>query len=962
MRGIAFVQLFLLCFALLLQGQSNRTISDVYVNLPATCAECRKVRYELVAYNGCYSWVTTNPQIIALEQLGDEGGCTSHAALTTVVSRPIKTVVIIRATDAATRETLISQVKVSRLSEIKILTNFKSIDVEDVQKLYIQAFDDSNNVISSVEGLRFEWKIETNQHALKIITSKEANYENTAARLDMENRRYQTDLILVRGVQTGVVEVSARLLEKDHDVVKKARIALFVIEPFFLIPDKPIYLLTHSEFVYRIAKGKRQAKGRTGLPSRFAEVPLPSKQYHFIPGDKKLLSTKENGAVYTLDTPGEVVVRVEDTTLTNNTVEGLIYVVEPEAVELSIRDVTAFADNKAALEALVQQADMCEHTIDDAPGLNNWNLVVNHVYLVTSCVADASKNFISLTPNIAFDVSYQDSLFKYVTGNTQKSAVIFKTVEPSLKSVKVRSVLAIQGQPKYTAFAEKYARIFPQVKINHPTPTVLLPYLARTRLQKAASAPEPQMWTLEAVGGSGAYKWDSENPAIAALTSQGIVYGLKLGTTQAVVYDALNRLNNASIGVEVERVDRVAWLEEKMELRTESRELMSAIAVDYRGRKFTNCSSLPLSWAVKDENVVAMKDGDAFFYDGLKHYVNNEGKELIKLRHTYDREGAADFNEWVQLHNMFGICSQKAVVTLREGVARVSATFSIVEEDGVAYKRDSDYAQILVYRSLRTINPTYDDFLRNLKKDEKDESHRRFIQQLKSENEFVLGFGSGLSWEVSGGTSSWVDLGNLYSEDVKIERVSGTDDTNLAVLKMNSGSVRPIHYLECAVPSERYLAAPQSNEFRLTLTTGNKRSKSLLRPAVNRLAIAVSCQLPQTMQLIWAQKTVDKKVIRYEVLPKRESEADVEPDTYFVKSGQLLHIRSLVFDKYRRLMYNFSRYEVQMASSQTALGTILPLEPYYMHSLTTTLEAGSFLVRGNLVGVFTEDGKKLSNL
>lgn len=108
-------------------GDTNRTISEVYVNLPATCQECTKVQYEITAFSGCYNWSTNNPQIISLTPILDKNiksaTCYSSAILTPVVSRPMRTAVLIKATDMLTKDSLTSQAKVSKIAQIKILTN-----------------------------------------------------------------------------------------------------------------------------------------------------------------------------------------------------------------------------------------------------------------------------------------------------------------------------------------------------------------------------------------------------------------------------------------------------------------------------------------------------------------------------------------------------------------------------------------------------------------------------------------------------------------------------------------------------------------------------------------------------------------------------------------------------------------------------------------------------------------------
>lgn len=981
MGGLKYLQVFLAYIVLLVSSQNNRTISDVYVNLPATCAECRKVKYELVAYGGCYSWTSFNPQTVSLEQIPDSQDCYNRAIISAVVSTHFKTVVIMKAVDVNTKDSLISQVKVSRIAEIKILTNFKAIDVEDVQKLFIQAFDESNNVISSVEGLKFEWKIEARSHALKIISSKEANYENTPARLEMEGKRFQTDLILVRGMETGQVEVSAKLCEKDYGDVKEARILLYVIEPFFLIPDKPVYLLTNSIFDYKIGKGRRQNKGISGFDSDVRIVSLPSKQYHFSPMNPHLLSTEDSGRVATKDVVGEVVVRVEDANLKNNAVEGLIIIVEPDIVEISIKDITGFAQSHHSIEALLKLGEIQEGGLEAGDGINNWNLVVGHTYALTSYLTNSMKNIITMTQNVGFLLTLSREHFQIVGENSQKSIVIIKAISPSYNITKIKSTLSLQSKSSSKAFAERDARIASQVKIQSPPDLILLPYLARTKIKTEKRELDAQMWKLEATGGFGSYRWESANAAVATLTSQGTVYGLQLGVTRGYVFDALNKLNNDSIEIEVARVGKLDWLEEKLELSISSVEILSAIALDAKGRKFTNCTSIPLEWSIKDETILKMKeDYNNFPYSSIQKYVNGDKKEIIKLKHYYetveDTSEKTDeriqrlidkaFNSKLQLHNLFGICGQKEVSVLREGLARIMYSFQIAEEDGANYRRDSAFAFILAYKELKTLSPSYDLFLKNLKKDERDESYKRYIQQLKSENEFVLGYGSGLFWEVEGGSSRWVDLPNHYFEEITTESSSKSGEVSLDVRPVNGGDIKnakPHHYLQVELNSPAEVkTGSKGYSFKLTLKTGNRRARSLLRPATNNLTIQIFCELPQTIQFVFAQKEIGKYLYQYERLPKREPEGESEIGTYYIQGGRTEHFRMLVFDKFKRLFFNFSSYEFNIFSTNEQLGVINRLNYYYMNELRLTNRVGMFNVEGRLTGLYDRRHNQIFNL
>jgi hypothetical protein len=68
----------------------------------------------------------------------------------------------------------------------------------------------------------------------------------------MESSYYQTDIIVVKGIKTGQVNVTVRANERDSSV-KEALVALYVIEHFILIPDNVISVLPFSKIKYNIA-------------------------------------------------------------------------------------------------------------------------------------------------------------------------------------------------------------------------------------------------------------------------------------------------------------------------------------------------------------------------------------------------------------------------------------------------------------------------------------------------------------------------------------------------------------------------------------------------------------------------------------------------------------------------------------------------------------------------------------
>ena len=140
---------------------------------------------------------------------------------------------------------------------------------------------------------------------------------------------------------------------------------------------------------------------------------------------------------------------------------------------------------------------------------------------------------------------------------------------------------------------ERGIQITSQIKIMHPTPEIRLPYLGYYKASNKGI--EKQLWKLPSTGGTGHYKWESQDESIAfAKTSLynrtiGEIRGFNLGKTSIRVYDALNQFNYAAIDVYVTKIQTLAWLESKIEKEQGGQtDYTSLIAYDDSGKKYTN--------------------------------------------------------------------------------------------------------------------------------------------------------------------------------------------------------------------------------------------------------------------------------------------------------------------------------------------------------------------------------------
>jgi len=143
------------------------------------------------------------------------------------------------------------------------------------------------------------------------------------------------------------------------------------------------------------------------------------------------------------------------------------------------------------------------------------------------------------------------------------------------------------------------------------------------------------MWTLNATGGSGNYRWNTLNSTVAVVDESGrsrfgIVHGKYVGETWVTVSDAKNKLNSATIQVIVTPIGSLQWLEEQMEIEVGTiGEYSSLIAFDINGYKYTNCSSVKIEYNEPSTKWKGLSK-DSLDWREIKQYAHSD-LELLKL-------------------------------------------------------------------------------------------------------------------------------------------------------------------------------------------------------------------------------------------------------------------------------------------------------------------------------------------
>ena len=126
----------------------------------------------------------------------------------------------------------------------------------------------------------------------------------------------------------------------------------------------------------------------------------------------------------------------------------------------------------------------------------------------------------------------------------------------------------------------------------------------------------------------------------------------------------------------------------------------------------------------------------------------------------------------VIFHNNFGICAQHLVRGESEGLDRLRASFLVHEYlNGPGRVLESEFAEIAVYRPLRTAQPQYKPFFSDLYSVTQLGQEYAGFDGFYKEGIIDLQFGNSITWKVLGGTNFWQDFQDKYQTRTSTERI-----------------------------------------------------------------------------------------------------------------------------------------------------------------------------------------------
>ena len=105
-----------------------------------------------------------------------------------------------------------------------------------------------------MEGLRFDWNIESGTDIVKFVSIKEAAHKSSDIKREMEVSKLHSDMIFLKGLRTGTTVLSVKIKEPGYENVPPVFVTLTITEPFVIIPQKTVYILPTSKFQFQLAK------------------------------------------------------------------------------------------------------------------------------------------------------------------------------------------------------------------------------------------------------------------------------------------------------------------------------------------------------------------------------------------------------------------------------------------------------------------------------------------------------------------------------------------------------------------------------------------------------------------------------------------------------------------------------------------------------------------------------------
>jgi len=514
-------------------GSSAWSISAVSARLPSEKAESQEASSAPIAVSmvvsaapGCFEWSSRDPSVVNVT-LQDDARCNSDdesgsALITSVHNSTNLTDTEVLATQEDKDVVLAVEVYVAPIHEIQILTTVRRLPLFEEETLQVQAFDETGNVFSSLNGLGFQW-----------TTMLEANPRADDSKTPLAIQRISESRITPImgleqeyfgrfGFKIGVIgKVTGRALVKSELVHVAAGgigeeifdiVAIDVVETIELCPGDAI-LIPGVDIAPR-------ARRKVSYDRFEALTKSHSRDYEWVlqGGDGALEVNEKTGVLHAVE-KGRAKLHFQQRDYTTNKETAILQVIEPESLGLWLASVETNIDSISLLgPGECEFLEMARFPLDrrlpkekkwlSSQSGTKWFMVVGRLYFVMITLeAEALEKGKMFFISDNMDFRLEDR----VSSSSPEGKIELRRdlTEGVFKS----NVAVLEG--KTAGFVDLHATLgLLGMKTKKPEVQIVDPIsLVRNviRLPADTFARTSHTFAIEALGGSGQYRFDLIN-------------------------------------------------------------------------------------------------------------------------------------------------------------------------------------------------------------------------------------------------------------------------------------------------------------------------------------------------------------------------------------------------------------------------------------------------------------------
>lgn len=525
---------------------SGPHIADLNVLLPPKMTNY--VHYRLLGTGGCFTWSWDHHDILSVQpEINGTAGCSTSARLTSIASYSGRKETAVYATEISSGSVIRCEVFIDKITRIQIFHHSVKLDIGGLSTLQIRAFDDNENVFSSLVGLQFNWNlmpqsIESDNHLLHIPLNETPLSDcggfcgDLETQIQLEDNGVGSDLYVVRGIEIGHEIVTAHLFEPQSEHLMD-KIVLTVVELMSLDPPSPIFVINGALIQYRLIVIRHNTP---------IAIDLPSLYHQWSISNSTVAKVDASMGTVTMFNLGTVSVVVEDTRVAGHKQISVVYVVAPDRLALYIVPVITSFDPSEEIR-----------NSNSYP----WYVIAGQTYVVHMKAFSAAPEEweLYLTESDKLNLESDNSVFfgtsvlpnDVVTKHGWRNT---RYLKPKVEGngTLMASLNYHRGDPEIVEVLKVYQEVIVCNKVtihirgkNLSFETISLPWAPQIH----------QELELTAIGGCAKglkdYSWFSSNQLVVSVSTSGIIQANHPGRTVIKVCSIFDITNYAEVVVDV---------------------------------------------------------------------------------------------------------------------------------------------------------------------------------------------------------------------------------------------------------------------------------------------------------------------------------------------------------------------------------------------------------------------------